>query len=108
MPVHRAHFCSRAGRQAMRGAKQNPRECQYATQQMQAVRGREDVKKAAARIRGEEKSCGSQLLPRDHLTDQEEDAEDCRDAPPVAEALLVIGFEKLARVNEREAARDEN
>src|SRR5215472_11496416 len=108
MPVHRAHFRRRAGRQTMRWAKQNPRESQHATKQMQAVRSRENVKEAAARIRGKEKSCGSELLPSDSLADQKEDSENRRDAPPVPESLLVVGFEKFARVNQRETARDEN
>ena len=43
---------------------------QYATKQVQAVRGREHVKKAAARV-GREINAGiRQLPPRDHLSDQ--------------------------------------
>src|SRR5580700_27443 len=108
MPVHRSHFGSGALRQAVRGTKQDPRQRQHSAQQMQAVRSGKDVEKAAARIRREKQARGSELLPRDDLTREKEHAKNRGDAPPVAKALLVVRFEKFARVREREAAGDQH
>ena len=82
MPVHRSHFGCGALRQPMRGTNQNPRQRQHAAQKVQTVRSGKDVKKAAARIRSEKKACGPELLPRNDLSNEKEDAQNCGDAPP--------------------------
>src|SRR5579862_5477163 len=72
------------------------------------MRGGEDVKEAAARIRGQKQARGSELLPGDDLPDEKEHAQNRGDAPPVAKALLVVGLEEFASLREREAASNQH
>src|ERR1700685_4679135 len=99
MPVHRCDFGRSRLRQSVRRSKQYPRQRQNSTQQVQAVRGRKNVKEAAARIGREKKPRGGKLSPGDDLTREKEHAEHRGDAPPVAEAVLVIRSEAAARTH---------
>src|SRR5271156_1984874 len=108
MPVHGSNFRGRAARQAVRWPESDVQQSEYAAEEMQPVRGSEDVEKAAGRIRRQKKPRRCKLPPGDYLADQKENSEDGGDAPPVAETGLVMLQEAATRVRQRKTAGDKD
>src|ERR1700675_1684562 len=106
MPVHGGDFGGRVARQAARGPEGNQQQAKNAADDVKTMRGGKDIKETAARIGGEEHAGSGKLAPGDDLPSEKKDAEDGRDAPPVAKRSVVLGKEALAGVREREAAGD--
>ncbi len=108
MPVHRNDFSGRAAREFVSWPESHQKKRQNAAQKVKAVRGGENVEKAAGRIGCKKKSGGGELAPGDYLTDQKENSEDGGDAPPVTKARVVVCEKATAGTGECEAASNQN
>ena len=75
-----------------------------AAENVQPVRRRENVKKAAARIGIQINAGARELPPGDQLSDEEENAERGGHVPPVPEIRNIVAQKIAARTAEREAA----
>src|SRR5277367_3678634 len=108
MPVHRNHFGGRTFRQPMSRPESDIQEREDSADKVQAVRGSENIEKAAGRVGCEKNARGCELAPGDYLADKKENSENRGDAPPVAKACVVVSEKARAGASERETAGDEN
>src|SRR5277367_5167532 len=106
MPVHRNHFGGRTFRQPMSRPESDIQEREDSADKVQAVRGSENIEKAAGRVGCEKNARGCKLTPGDYLAEQKEDSENGGDAPPVTKARVVVCEKARAGASEGEAAGD--
>ena len=89
-------------------AKRDSQHSSNSSEQVQAVRGCEDVEEAAARVRREINAGGGELPPGENLAREKEQSQNCSDAPPVAETCFVLREEIPARARKSETAAEKN
>src|SRR5271156_486913 len=107
MPVHGDNFDRRAARDFARGAELHVEQRQNSAEQVHTVRGSENVEKAAARIRRQEKSLSGELAPGENLPSDEKNAENSSGGPPVAETFVIFRAEAAVCARKGEAAGDQ-
>src|ERR1700733_3952366 len=108
MPVHRNHFGSCAFRQPVSRPESDIKEREDSAEKIQAVRGGENIEKAAGGIRCEKNASSGELSPRDYLADQKENSENGGDAPPMAKPGVVVCQKTRPGASECETAGDQD
>src|SRR6476660_1446115 len=106
VPVVRRDLCGHRARRFSRLERVQQHVYQRAdsTQQVNTVRRRENIEKAARRICGYENPLRHELSPRNKLSDKEQDAERGGDLPELSETMRVACRQASPREFHRAAA----